>query len=95
MLLMNRALQPARLKPHSLIHNQEKAMSTLMIKDLLPLDVEGQGEQTPTIRSLSREELRGVWGGRYAVGMLNGDANNLVTFDIDKWNFDQFMHGAL
>jgi hypothetical protein len=29
------------------------------------------------------------------VGMMNGDENNLVTFDIDKWNFDQFMRGAL
>jgi hypothetical protein len=69
-------------------------MSTLMIKDLLPLDIEQQGEQTTTIRSLSSEELRRIWGGRYAVGMLNGDENNLVTFDIDKWNFDQFMRGA-
>lgn len=70
-------------------------MSTLTIKDLLPLDVEQHGEQTTTIRSLSREELRGIWGGRYAVGMLNGDENNLVSFDIDKWNFDQFARGAL
>lgn len=69
-------------------------MSTLMIKDLPPLDIEQHDEQT-TIRSLSREELRGIWGGRYAVGMLNGDENNLVTFDIDKWNFDQFARGLL
>ena len=66
-------------------------MKTLTIKDLLP-----QGEQTTTIRSLSREELRRISGGRsYAVGMLNGDENNLVTFDIDKWNFDQFARGNL
>jgi hypothetical protein len=39
--------------------------------------------------------MRRISGGRYAVGMLNGDENNLVTFDIDKWNFDQFMHGKL
>jgi hypothetical protein len=65
-------------------------MKTLTIKDLLP-----QGEQTTTIRSLSREELRRISGGRYAVGMLNGDENNLVTFDVDKWNFDQFARGAL
>jgi len=70
-------------------------MSTLTIKDLLPLDIEQQGEHTTTIRSLSREELRRISGGSYAVGMLNGDENNLVTFDIDKWNFDQFMHGYL
>lgn len=69
-------------------------MSTLTIKDL-PLDIEQQGEQTTTIRSLSREELRRISGGRYAVGMLDGNENNLVTFDIDKWNFDQFMHGNL
>jgi hypothetical protein len=65
-------------------------MKKLTIKDLLPQD-----EQTTTIRSLSREEMRRISGGRYAVGMLNGDENNLVTFDIDKWNFDQFMHGKL
>lgn len=70
-------------------------MKTLTIKDLLPLDITQQGEQTTTIRSLSREELRQISGGRYAVGMLNGDENNLVTFDIDKWNFDQFARGAL
>lgn len=70
-------------------------MSTLMIKDLPALDREQHGEQTTAIRSLSREELRGIWGGRYAVGMLNGDENNLVTFDIDKWNFDQFARGLL
>lgn len=70
-------------------------MSTLTIKDLFSLDVEEQGEQTTTIRSLSREELRRISGGRSAVGMLNGDENNLVTFDIDKWNFDQFAHGKL
>lgn len=70
-------------------------MSTLMIKDLLPLDIEQRGERATTIRSLSREELRGIWGGRYAVGMLNGDENNLVSFDIDKWNFDQFASGLL
>jgi hypothetical protein len=70
-------------------------MSTLTVKDLLPLDSEPHGEQTSTIRTLSREELRGISGGRYAVGMLNGDENNLVTFDIDKWNFDQFMQGKL
>jgi hypothetical protein len=95
MLLFNRALQLARLKPHSVIRNQEKAMSTLTIKDLFSLDVEEQGEQTTTIRSLSREELRRISGGRSAVGMLNGDENNLVSFDIDKWNFDQFAHGKL
>jgi hypothetical protein len=70
-------------------------MSTLTIKDLPPLDIDQQGEQTATIRSLSSEELRGISGGRYAVGMLNGDENNLVTFDIDKWNFDQFMRQGL
>jgi hypothetical protein len=71
------------------------AMSTLTVKDLPPLDIEQQGEQSTTIRTLSREELRGISGGRYAVGMLDGNENNLVTFDIDKWNFDQFMHGNL
>ena len=70
-------------------------MSTVTIKDLLPPDVEQDGEETAGVRSLSREELRGIWGGRYAVGMLNGDENNLVTFDIDKWNFDQFARGLL
>ncbi|AGW95209.1 hypothetical protein N234_34690 [Ralstonia pickettii DTP0602] len=70
-------------------------MSTMTIKDLLPLDIEQQGKPTTTIRSLSSEELRRISGGRSAVGMLNGDENNLVTFDIDKWNFDQFARGAL
>lgn len=70
-------------------------MSTLTIKDLQSPDVEQQGEQTATIRSLSQEELRQIRGGLYAVGMLNGDENNLVSFDIDKWNFDQFARGAL
>lgn len=69
-------------------------MSTLTIKEL-PLDIEQQGEQATTIRSLSRDELRRISGGLYAVGMLNGDEKTLVTFDIDKWNFDQFMHGNL
>lgn len=69
-------------------------MSTLMIKELPPLGVEQSGEQITTIRSLSREEARQILGGRYAVGMLNGDENNLVSFDVDKWNFDQFMRGA-
>lgn len=68
-------------------------MSTLMIKDLPSLDIEPHDEQT--IRSLTREELRGIRGGRYAVGMLDGNENNLVTFDIDKWNFDQFARGLL
>lgn len=70
-------------------------MSTLTVKDLPPLDADPQGEQTATIRSLSPEELRGISGGRYAVGMLNGDDKNLVAFDIDKWNFDQFMRQGL
>ncbi|WP_042885591.1 hypothetical protein [Cupriavidus necator] len=70
-------------------------MSTMTIKDLLPLDIEQQAKPTRTIRSLSSEELRRISGGRSAVGMLNGDENNLVTFDIDKWNFDQFARGAL
>jgi hypothetical protein len=70
-------------------------MKTLTIKDLLPLDSTQQDEQTTTIRSLSREELRGISGGRYAQAMLDGDENNLVTFDIDKWNFDQFAQGKL
>jgi len=70
-------------------------MSTLTVKDLQPLDIEQQGEQATTIRSLSPEELRGISGGRYAVGMVDGDDKNLVTVDIDKWNFDQFMHGKL
>ena len=70
-------------------------MSTMTIKDLPPLDTEEQGKQTTTIRSLSSEELSRISGGRYAVGMLNGDENNLVAFDIDKWNFDQFMNGKL
>lgn len=70
-------------------------MSTLTVKDLQPLDDAQQGEQTTTIRRLSHEELRGISGGRTAVGMLDGDDKNLVTFDIDKWNFDQFMHGKL
>lgn len=70
-------------------------MSTMTIKDLPPLDIEQRGEQTASIRTLSREELGGISGGRYAVGMLNGDENNLVTFDVDKWNFEQFMQGKL
>ena len=70
-------------------------MKTLTIKDLLPLDSTQQDEQTTTIRSLSREELRGISGGRYAQAMLDGNENNLVTFDIDKWNFDQFAQGKL
>jgi hypothetical protein len=70
-------------------------MSTLTIKDLQSLDIGQQGEQTTAIRPLSHEELRQIRGGRYAVGMLNGDENTLVSFDIDKWNFDQFMQGKL
>ena len=70
-------------------------MSTMTIKDLQPLDLEQQGKPATTILSLSSEALRRISGGRAAVGMLNGDENNLVTFDIDKWNFDQFARGAL
>lgn len=70
-------------------------MSTLMIKNLQPRDIDQQDEQAMTVRSLSPEELRKIRGGAYAVGMLNGDDNNLVSFDADKWNFEQFMRGAL
>lgn len=69
-------------------------MSTLIIKDLLPLDIESEGEHGTTVRSLSREELREIRGGRYVVGMLDGNENNLVAFDIDRWNFEQFMRGV-
>lgn len=70
-------------------------MSTLTIKNLQPRHIDQRDEQTATIRSLSPDELRDIRGGARAVGMLNGDEKNLVTFDIDKWNFDQFMRGAL
>lgn len=64
-------------------------MSTLTIKDLLPPDIERQGEQTTTIRSLSREELRRIRGGRAVVVTVDGTSTG--TVDDFSINMDIFM----
>lgn len=64
-------------------------MSTLTIKDLLPPDIERQDEQPTTIRSLSREELRRIRGGRAVVVTVDGTSTG--TVDDFSINMDIFM----
>jgi hypothetical protein len=67
----------------------ETTMSTLTIKDLLPPDIARQGEQTTTIRPLSRAELRSIRGGRAVVVTVDGGST--ATVDDFSINMDIFM----
>ena len=57
-------------------------MSTLTIKDLLPPDRARQGEQTTTIRSLSRAELRRIRGGRSVLVTVDGGPTTATVDDF-------------